>query len=158
MKEKEKKLKKRAVANKKEIEKEYQKTLERLQQIEPNFFSESYKELSRKLTHLKELLDLFEEKEKIEKEIEENLELYEKETDLEIKKLAEEEIKNLKEKKERIEKEIEAKIKGEEKEKIDEILLKSELGLEEKKRLYLLLIFFQCIRNLLKRKDFRFQF
>jgi len=128
LKEKEKKLKKRAVANKKEIEKEYQKTLERLQQIEPNFFSESYKELSKKLTHLKELLDLFEEKEKIEKEIEENLELYEKETDLEIKKLAEEEIKNLKEKKERIEKEIEAKIKGEEKERIDEIIVEIRAG------------------------------
>jgi len=39
------------VANKKEIEKEYQKTLERLQQIEPNFFSESYKEIKKKLTN-----------------------------------------------------------------------------------------------------------
>ncbi|MCD6412382.1 PCRF domain-containing protein, partial [bacterium] len=116
------------MANKKEIEKEYQKTLERLQEIEPNVFSESYKELSKKLTHLKELLDLFEEKEKIEKEIKENLELYEKESDPEIKKLAEEEIKNLKEKKEKIEREIETKIKGEEKERIDEIIVEIRAG------------------------------
>lgn len=114
--------------DKKQIEKEYQEILERLKKIEPNFLCEDYKELSKKTNHLKELLNLLEEKEKVEKEIKENLLLLEEENDLELKKLARKEIENLKQKKNEIEKKIEAKVEEKSQKKINEIIIEIRAG------------------------------
>jgi len=115
--------------NKVTLEKEYQEILERLKNIEPNFLLEEYKELSKKANHLKELIDLLEEKEKIEKEIKENELLLKEETDSELKELAKKEIESLKEKEKLLQEKIKEKTeKNNHEKKINEIIVEIRAG------------------------------